>query len=97
MLWPRGEERGDKEGEEVVAAVVGFCCETVEATRPKGTPERREGWNLRRKVEENSLMVVIESVLNLVVGVGVKFLCDQDINGLWQGKGRAHVQFIGKR
>ena len=44
-----------------MAAVVGLCCETVEATRPKGTPERREVWGLRRKVEENSLMVLTES------------------------------------
>jgi hypothetical protein len=51
-----GEEA--KEKGEVVAAVLDFCCEAVEAARAKGRPERREVRSLRRKIEENSLKVV---------------------------------------
>jgi hypothetical protein len=60
------EEEGEEKGEAVIAAVC-FCCEAVEAARVKGRPERREVWILRRKVEENSLMVVIGTLYGDVV------------------------------
>lgn len=56
-------EEGEDEKDEVVALAVRFCCEAVEAARVRGRPERRGVGSLRRKLEENSLKVGIESVL----------------------------------
>jgi hypothetical protein len=67
LVEVREDEEGNNDGEDVVAAVMDFCCETVEAARVKGRPERREVWSLRRKVEENSLVVAMESVSVLVL------------------------------
>jgi hypothetical protein len=58
-----GWEEEKKEKGEVVGVDALLCCEAVEAARVKGTPERIEVWNRRRKAEENSLKVARVSLL----------------------------------